>query len=264
MTNLQHLQKILLEMAKDIDRVCRENNIEYFLTAGSALGAVRHKGFIPWDDDFDITMTTHNYEKFLEIAKKKLDPLKYYIQEGYKDWPLSYTKIRLRGTCLKESEIWDVSKELSGIFIDVFPLENAAKTKLGRIWQYFCVKVLISYGLKKRGTKETTFLKRLLVRLSFVLETKFIRIFFRKQVERYRNVNTELLGSFSGNLRFNTIFFKREDFGKPIRVPFEDTMMPIPPGYHNILSQIYGDYMQLPPVEKQVCSHLLEIDFGNY
>lgn len=264
MTELQHIQKILLEMAKDIDKVCRENKIEYYLIAGSALGAVRHHGFIPWDDDFDIAMDAKNYLKFLDVAKEKLDKSKYYIQEGYKEWSMSYTKVRLRGTILRESEIWDVSKELSGIFIDVFPLENAAKTKVGRLWQYFCGKVLISYGLKKSGTRETTFVKRLLVRLSFVLEIKKIREFFRKQVEKYRNTDTELLGSFSGNLRFKNIFFRRDDFGKPTRVPFEDTMMPIPSRYHNVLSQIYGDYMQLPPVEKQVCSHVLEIDFGKY
>lgn len=264
MTELQHLQRVLLGIAKDIDKFCVENGIEYYLVAGSLIGAVRHKGFIPWDDDFDIAMDAKNYLKFLAIAKEKLDSSKYYIQEGYKEWPMPFSKIRLRGTCLRESNVWDVSKELSGIFIDIFPLENAAKTKYGRLWQYICGKVLITYCLKKRGIEKVSFLKQLSLQMSLVLEIKPLRLFFRKQVEKYRNEESEYLGSFSGNLRYKTTFFKRSDYGKPIRVQFEDVLLPIAPGYDNNLRKQYGDYMKLPPVEKQVGAHFVDIDFGKY
>ena len=264
MTDLQHLQRVLLGIAKDIDKVCVENGIDYYLVAGSLIGAVRHKGFIPWDDDFDIAMDARNYFKFLDVAKEKLDKSRYYIQEGYKEWPMPFTKIRLRGTCLRESNIWDVSKEHCGIFIDIFPLENAAKTRIGRLWQYICGKILISYCLKKRGIDNLSFIKRLTLKLSLILEIKPLYLFFRKQVEKYRDTEPEYLGSFSGNLRYRTTFYKRSDYGKPIRVLFEDSLFPIAPGYDNNLRQQYGDYMKLPPVDKQVGSHLVDIDFGKY
>lgn len=264
MTELQHLQSILLSIAKDIDKICVENGIEYYLVAGSLIGAVRHKGFIPWDDDFDIAMDAKNYNKFLDVAKVKLDKSKYYIQEGYKEWPMPYSKVRLLGTVLRESEIWDVSNDKSGIFIDIFPLENAANTKFGRLWQYCCGKVLISYCLRKRGVEKASIMKRFVLLLSLLLDIKPIRLFFRKQVEKYRNVDVDYLGSFSGNLRYKNTFFVRKDYGKPIRVPFEDTMLPIAPGYHNNLTKQYGDYMKLPPVESRVSSHLYGIDFGKY
>lgn len=264
MSDLHHLQAILLMMAKDIDKICIDNNIDYYLVAGSALGAVRHKGFIPWDDDFDITMDSCNYLKFLSVAKEKLDSSKYYIQEGYKDWPMPYTKVRLLGTFLQESDIWEVPKEKSGIFIDVFPMENAPSNRIKRFWQYMCGKIIISYCLKKRGIKNVAILKRFVLAISMILENKTVRSFFKNQVEKYRNLNCIYLGSFSGNQRFKTTFFRRLDYSEPIRVPFEDTMLPIPPGYDRILRQIYGDYMTPPPVEKQVETHLVNVDFGNY
>ena len=80
MTELRHLQMVILGIIKDIDELCRKKNIEYYLLGGSAIGAIRHKGFIPWDDDLDIIMTSDNYIKFLRICKEQLDKEKYYLQ----------------------------------------------------------------------------------------------------------------------------------------------------------------------------------------
>ena len=73
MTDLQHLQKVILYIMKDIDKLCRKNGIEYYLFGGSAIGAVRHKGFIPWDDDLDIVMDHNNYERFIQVCRGQLD-----------------------------------------------------------------------------------------------------------------------------------------------------------------------------------------------
>lgn len=122
MTELQHLQKVLLSMAKDIDALCKKNGIEYYLLGGSCIGAIRHKGFIPWDDDLDICMTRPNYEKFLEVCRAQLDESNYVLQEGLRDWPLNFSKIRLRGTFLHELEDDYADSGMHGIFVDVFAL----------------------------------------------------------------------------------------------------------------------------------------------
>jgi lipopolysaccharide cholinephosphotransferase len=104
MTTLRKLQLVILSIAKDIDELCKRNNIEYHLIAGSAIGAVRHKGFIPWDDDLDIEMTDDNYRRFLQVCHTQLDKDKYYVQEGVKDWPQNFTKIKLLGTKITEKD----------------------------------------------------------------------------------------------------------------------------------------------------------------
>ena len=85
MTELRHLQLVILDIIKDIDIVCKNNGIEYYLLGGSAIGAIRHKGFIPWDDDLDIIMTHSNYNRFLKVCKEQLNSNKYYVQEGLVD-----------------------------------------------------------------------------------------------------------------------------------------------------------------------------------
>ena len=104
MNELQHLQKVILSIVKDIDDLCKKNNIEYYLFGGSAIGAVRHKGFIPWDDDLDIVMDHHNYDRFIRVCRNQLDAEKYFFQEGLVDWPALYSKVRLKGTLLEEAE----------------------------------------------------------------------------------------------------------------------------------------------------------------
>ena len=99
---------------------------------------------------------------------------------------------------------------------------------------------------------------------SFPLKIKFIRNYFKRQVERYRNKKTDYVGMFGGRYRFHNSIYKRSDYSNPIRVPFEDTLLPVPSGYDAILTQIFGDYMTPPPMREQVGLHLQGIDFGKY
>ena len=134
--DIKHLQRVLLGMAKDLDKFCRENNIEYYLIGGSAIGAIRHKGFIPWDDDFDIAMTHDNYMRFIELAPQKLNLEKYVVQVGDKDWALLFTKIKLKETVCKEVEDNGPSQnDCQGIYIDIFPLDNVSDNPIMARWQ---------------------------------------------------------------------------------------------------------------------------------
>ena len=131
--NLKNLQLKLLEIAKYIDKLCQENDIEYYVIYGSALGAVRHKGFIPWDDDFDIGMTYPNYLKFLKVYEEKVDKKKYFLQtlESEPNYYLSFAKFRDITTTLIEEANKDIPITY-GVYVDIFPIVGVPNNKFKR------------------------------------------------------------------------------------------------------------------------------------
>ncbi len=264
MTELRHLQLVILQIMKDIDDVCRRYDIEYYLLGGSAIGAIRHKGFIPWDDDLDIIMTYDNYERFIKVCREHLDPQKYYVQEGLKDWPLNYSKIKLLGTHFDEIDAYVKDERQKGIFVDVFKLDNTPSNRLLQFWQYACAKYRVCYLMGKRTYKSADWKKKLFMASAFPQNIGFIRRFFEWQSELYNGKDTEYVAFFYGLNRFRKCIFKREVLGKPRRVEFEDTMLPVANDYDTYLRICFGDYMQLPPEEERQPKHLTKIDFGEY
>lgn len=266
MTELRHLQLVILNIMKDIDDLCRRNDIEYYLLGGSAIGAIRHKGFIPWDDDLDIIMTDENYRKFIDVCHRKLDSSKYQLQEGLKDWSMYFSKVRLKGTKLVEGVTYTDNPDLQGIYVDVFKMDNVSANKMMGRWQYFCAKVFLCYQLAARGDRENTFRlkKRMMILFSFPLKIKGIREWFKKQVERYNGKDAEYVGFFYGRTNMRTAIVRKEIFGKPRYVPFEDTHLCVAEHYDEYLTQMFGDYLTPPPVEQQVGLHSVKVDFGNY
>ena len=262
MDNLRHLQLVILGIMKDIDRLCRENDIEYYLLGGSAIGAIRHQGFIPWDDDLDIIMTPDNYRKFLEVCRKQLDSEKYYMMEGLKDWPLNFTKIKLKGTHLKEiGGVFDMNHD--GIYLDVFKLENAPSGKLSQTFQYVLAKYFLCFQLSVRTFEGVDTKKRMMMLASFPLRLKFIRNIVRHFIEGFGDC-TSYYGSFYFRTRLKTAFTRKEVFGKPVYKMFEGMMLPVPEKWDEYLTQMFGDYMTPPAVEKRVGLHLIDVDFGCY
>ena len=262
MTDLRHLQLVILDIMKDVDELCRDNDIEYFLLGGSAIGAIRHQGFIPWDDDLDIVMTPSNYEKFLRVSQKQLNKNKYYILEGLKDWPLYFTKVKLKGTHLQEiGGVFDETKD--GIYLDIFKLENSPSGKMAQRWQYLLAKYFLCYQLSIRTFRKVDLKKRLMMLAAFPVKIKWVREWLKSSIEKYGD-DTEYYGSFYFRTRFKTAFTKKDVFGKPIRKKFEDMMLPVPERWDEYLTQMFGDYMTPPPVEKQVGLHLVNVDFGKY
>lgn len=264
MNDLKHLQTVILSIVKDIDNLCKENNIDYYLLGGSAIGAIRHHGFIPWDDDLDIIMDANNYDRFISVCREQLDLKKYYLQESFKDWPMPYSKIKLRGTTIKEASGYVNEMGEEGIFVDIFKLENAPSSKIGRLWQYFCAKYFLCNCLLRRGFNKPTISKKLLMTAAIPLNIKFVRNFFQYQTEKYNKKETDYRLFFAGRYRLNTSFYHKSIFGTPLMVPFEDILLPVPEKYDEWLKQIFGDYMTPPPPEKQIGLHSIDVDFGNY
>lgn len=262
--DLLHLQKVLLDIAKDIDLLCRRNDIQYYLLGGSAIGAIRHKGFIPWDDDLDIIMNNDNYEKFISVCQEQLDREKYFLQVGERDWPLNYSKIKLKGTVLNEVEGYSIHPDMSGIYVDVFKMDNISGNPIIGRWQYFCGKCYLCYQLAERHYWKTSLKKRVMMLLASPLKIKLIRDFIIKQTIMFNNQETKYWGFLYGRTRWKTGVIDKKKFGKPMYVPFEDTFLPVPEKWHEYLTQVFGNYMELPPIEQQKGLHLLSVDFGKY
>ena len=264
MTDLHHLQQVLLMIAKDINELCLRNGIRYFLLGGSAIGAVRHKGFIPWDDDLDIVMDAENYDRFIKVCREQLDKEKYYLQEGFVDWPMPFSKIKLRGTTFEEPGQFANPDGECGIFLDVFKVENAPSSSIGQKWQYFCAKYLLCYCLLERGWSEISGMKKLMMMAAYPLKIKWLRGLFRYQTEKWNGKDGGCRFFWAGRYRFAKAFYDKDIFDVAIYVPFEDTKLPVPEKYDKWLTQIFGDYMTPPPAREQVGLHLQGVDFGKY
>lgn len=264
MTQTQHLQSVILMIAKDIDSLCKEYNIKYYLLGGSALGAIRHQGFIPWDDDLDIAMLPGDYSCFLEVARKKLDPKKYYIQEGRKDWPEDFSKIKLRGTCIEEFGDFKLENGENGIYVDVFRIDHTARTKLGKISQYFCGKLWISYAMLQKGYKPQGLIKKTIMLAASLLKFSFLEKFIYHQYIKYNNRPTECYSEIFGRARFHNAFTPKALYGTPRLTKFEDTEFPVQEKCEEYLTRIFGDYMRLPPENQRNGLHITYIDFGQY
>lgn len=264
MTELRHLQLTILNIMRDVDELCKNNGISYYLIGGSALGAIRHKGFIPWDDDLDIGMKEEDYQRFLNVAKQQLDSQKYYIQEGLVDWPMYFSKIKLKGTYIKEKGGSPIDDGKSGIFVDVFKLDSVPNGRFSQMLQYSLAKYFTCFQLAQRKYETTSFKKKMMVMLSFPLKSSFLRRKLIKYVNHWNKYKTNYLGFFYSRTNFKTSIIERKIYGVPKRVQFEDMQLPVPEYCHEYLTKMFGDYMTPPPVGERTGFHMQTVDFGKY
>lgn len=155
-------QSLLLEMLKDIDTVCRKHRISYQLFAGTALGAVRHHGFIPWDDDADIIMPRREYTRFFQEAAGDFDEALYFVQQEHSaHWPMPYSKLRRNNTtCIEKFHPKDRSTH-QGVYVDIFPCDNLSDCALIRRAQFIASKIVIAKGLYARGYETSSTVRKL-------------------------------------------------------------------------------------------------------
>lgn len=268
MEPIEKLHQIDLEIVKNVIKICEKYNLKYFMLGGTMLGAIRHGGFIPWDDDIDLGMPRKDYETFLEIAEKELPD---YLQVvNYKNTP-SYqyyiTRIQDKNVKVIEERIGNDSK-FTYASIDIFPIDGTPNNKLLRKLYFFRVlshRALMSLYYKdsidrkrKRGIIEKAFL--------WIME----KIPFEKIIDPYKekekidkllssqNVDTsKYIGNIMGAYRTREIVPK-EWYGKGTKYKFEDIELNGFDKYHEYLRYTYGDYMELPPVESRKTHYRLE------
>lgn len=265
--NLKALHDVLTMIATDMDTFCKEHCINYYLMGGTALGAMRHAGFIPWDDDFDIFMDRENYLKFLDACEADLDRNKYYLQrENTDEWPLFFSKIRLNDTLYIEREE-DVAKMHSGLYIDVMCLHNAYSNNALRYLQFLSARLLSTIALSKRGYSTNSKSKRLALTIASFIGQTPIKQMLLSFVRLLDGRQTEVVGHFFGRASFFKTSFPRSFLGTPRHVAFETEVFPVPSNVEDYLTTRFGpNYMRQPDqkTRNSFPSHLISFDLGPY
>lgn len=251
-------QAALLRLLRELDRVCKALNIAYVLYAGTLLGAVRHQGFIPWDDDLDVLMLREDYDRFMAEAPAVLDTDTFYLQKEFSEhWPLFFSKLRLNGTtCLEKIHPKDPRMH-QGIYIDIFPCDSARQTEVGRRMQFAASKVVIAKALDKRGYDTDSTAKKVVMALCRLLPQKTFFKFVKRGKADGDVVHTFLAGARS----YGKNVIPRRFLTQRCEVTFEGGTYPAPADYDGCLTMLYGDYMRLPPPEDRVCKqHSILVD----
>lgn len=266
MTNaeLKRLQQEQFEMLREVKRIAKITGVNYFLDAGTLLGAVRHNGFIPWDDDLDVGLIREDYEKFIRHAEKLLDK-KYFIQSWDNDenYPYPFAKIRLKDSLFTE-EVTYLCDAKDGIYIDIFPYDvypdSFIKRKIQGI-KYTLYRGLILAKYKVRPWLSSEKHKALKISAYFILG--IISKFFSKNFlkKRYIKNCTGFNDSVSSSLfqqgiaAYGKCVIKKEWLKDFADISFSGECFSCPCGFKEYLSYVYGDYMTLPPEDKRKNRH---------
>ena len=257
--DITEVQKLLLDLMKVVHDFMEENQIEYYLLGGSALGAVRHKGFIPWDDDIDIGLTRENYEKFLRLSSKFCSnyEIQNFTNHKYCDYGL--TRIYINNTYI-DNDTLKKTKLDKRLYFDIFPLDNVPEDttelkiyekrifRLKKIIQRIDVRIYDSSKIK-------IFIKKI---ISFFLKPFRKRILssFDSLIKKYRYYETRKICSLCSQYGFDKQVMFKEIYGRPTLHKFEDADLYVPEKVDVYLTTLFGnDYMELPPLEKRRKGH---------
>lgn len=259
--NIEELRNIQISLLSFVDKVCKENNLNYSLCGGSLLGAIRHKGYIPWDDDIDIFLPRPDYEKLinlLNVDNKQYKILNCFLQ---KDYFLPFSKLIDANTTLQES--YERKFKNYGIFIDIFPIDGLPNdlTKRDAYWNKIKILKRLNTMVYSKTAQEKTFIKQIFRRMMFILLGFIPHNFIAKKLNRLALKNNYEPSEFVACSVFG--YGVKEQMSNScvssfINVEFEQKQFSAITGWHTYLSNLYGDYMKLPPKEDQIAKHDFE------
>ena len=250
-SDIQAHQQVLMELWHTFDGICKKHDIPYFLFAGSALGAVRHQGIIPWDDDLDVVLMRDDYERFLRVADGELDQQQYFLQREFSEhFPMFFSKLRKNGTACMERYIPRDPQMHQGIYLDIFPCDNLSDAPMIRKLQFFVSKMVIAKSLDQRGYLTDSIVKKIFILMCRVLPKQAMARF----VQRRTDPDSAFVHTFFGGARsYEKNVFPREWFQERVWLPFGDSTAPVSKYYHEMLTKLYGDYMTPLPEEQRDC-----------
>lgn len=249
------IKKVCLNILIEFDKICKKNNLRYSLAYGTAIGAVRHSGYIPWDDDIDVMMPREDYDKLLRLFSN--DSNYKLLCDSMPDYYYQYSKMIDSNYPIKE---YNRKEKMMGLWIDIFPIdyitEISSSKKIKKYLNFYNHAIWYS-GIKKWTEKKTTKNKIIGLLIDFFGDKFFLKkhsLFIKKHCSR------------SGNICFasaspNIVFFPYDVFDSIVDVDFEGYKMNLTAHYDDYLTEIYGRYMDLPLKEQQVAHHLFEFNY---
>ncbi len=249
-------QLALVQMLHELDGICKKHGISYMLFAGTALGAVRHGGFIPWDDDLDVIMLRSDYDRFLAAAGEELGP-EYFLQKEFSEhWPMFFSKLRKNNTACMERYIPKDPKTHQGIYIDIFPCDNLAEKNWQRKLQFYASKVVIAKSLSRRGYLTDSRKKRVFMALCRLIPGKPMLSLARRRSD---GKSAWVHCFFGAASRYEKSIFPRAWIAQRKELPFEDGVFPVSEYYDGLLRVLYGDYLTPTPEAQRGCKVHAEI-----
>ncbi len=250
-SEMKKVWAVQIDMLCKLDAVCRRHNLTYFADSGTLIGAIRHKGYIPWDDDIDVVMMREDYDRLLRLSDEFEYP--FFLQSNYTDKNFHHGFARVRNSETTEYISSDVNTEYNkGIFIDIFPLDNLPddekkyetyKKDISRQLELMA----ISYFSYKTSNTIKGYIKRILAcitRLMIPYKTSFK--IYEKLCGRYSKKKTERISWVAFKCGVEEQYIWRRDWFESSRqMPFEFINVPVPNGYDGRLRKEYGDYMEM-------------------
>lgn len=264
---INEIHQVTLQVLKRIQEICKEHGITYFVAYGSLIGTIRHKGFIPWDDDFDIVMLRPDYERFCKICNKTINGHGNYAlmnPENNKEYPFNISRFcDLRYRMIRIDGGPDAGM---GIFIDVYPLDGLgnSRTFIHRVLEPLKQLDLRFLGLARdpEALKSKHGILKKIIRLPiWMLAHAFGKAFFYRFSRCIAGIHSIEDSKYIGDVVWDAglVYYPKKYYEETVEVPFEDVMVPVPKEYDKVLRIDYGDYMQLPPEEERHPTHGYQI-----